>query len=287
MVDRLDTRIRSMGEMRETLGLNVLAKIPRLLTSEAPTVREVGLFSQLRARSTFAEAFRSIRTYIGLASRSQKVQVVVVTSPLSSDGKSVVASNLAIILASSGRRVLLIDCNLRDPNLAGIFDLRRDIGMLDLLKDHKPLAEIAQRSSVENLDVVTAGLRATNPSELLTSPALAELMKAARQSYDMTIIDSPTLLSVSDASILGSSADGVLLVVRSLEMDRQDAMRVAELLQALQTRVLGVVVNAEVSRGGTYHLGRTASHATVPVLKAEAEDAGDLVKVESENGRSS
>ena len=146
--------------------------------------------------------------------RNQRLQVLLVTSFHAGDGKTTAASNLAISFALAGRRVLLIDTDLRRPSLHKVHGLRIERGLSQLLKDLLPLHQGVQRSKIENLEVITTGPEVPNPAELLSSPHLAELLDEARQAYDVIVIDSPPLLAVADPAIVGAVVDGVILVAQ-------------------------------------------------------------------------
>jgi capsular exopolysaccharide synthesis family protein len=166
-----------------------------------------------------------------------------VTSPRSGEGKTTVASNLAICLAQVGRRVLLVDADLRRPMQHEIHGLRRECGLVQILRDVSPVDRVVQATPVKNLGVVTSGPDVPNPAELLSAPFLREFLDCARADYDMVIIDAPPLLTVADPAIIGALVDAVLLVVRVATTKRDDAARAVELLKGLGTPVLGGLIN--------------------------------------------
>lgn len=280
VADRLDTRIRTTAEIRRILDLPVLGLIPQLTEDQIPATGAVGLISQAMPRSLWAEAYRSARTSLEFLRRAQRLPVILVTSPCPGDGKSTTASNLAISLAQAGRKVLLVDADLRRPTQDTIHNLSRDRGMVQVLRDLMSIEQVVQKSAVENLDVITVGPDVHNPAELLTSPRLAEFLDEARQSYHTVIVDSSPLLAVADASIIGGSVDGIVLIVRAATVRRHDAERAAEILKALGTPVLGTLINGigpeHGGQGygygygtyGTYGSSRTAEPADLG-LRAE------------------
>ena len=208
----------------------------------------LGLISYAKPRSYWAEAYRAIRTNIDfLRRRNQRLQVLLVTSPYPGDGKTTAASNLAISFALAGRRVLLIDADLRRPSLHKVHGLRRDHGLSHLLKDLLPLHRVVQRSRIESLEVITAGPEVPNPAELLSSPRLKELLDEARQAYDVILLDSSPLLAVADPAIIGAVVDGVVLVARPGTLRRRDVEHALELLRIGGASILGMLVNG-VSR---------------------------------------
>ena len=286
VVDLMDARIRTLSELRRVLEYYVLGLVPQLPSGQGDLTGEVGLISHSLPRSAQSESYKSVRTNLEFLRRNGDVRVLLVTSASSGDGKSTTASNLAISLAHAGRKVLLIDGDLRRPSLHKIFALRRDSGLTQVLKDHHPLQRAIQPTLVENLDLLAAGPDVTNPAELLTSHRLGEALDEMRRMYDVVIFDSPPLLAVADSSILAVAADRILLVVRVAATRRHDLDRVGELLRTLGTPVIGAVINA-ITQGqsgygyqygyGTYGLPSSASDAV--------GNSGSGVHVALANGR--
>jgi len=183
--------------------------------------------------------------------------VLLVTSPYPGDGKTTAASNLAISFALAGRRVLLIDADLRRSSLHKVHGSGCDHGLSHLLKELLPLDRAVQRSTIENLEVVTAGPEVPNPAELLSSPHLAKLLDEARRAYDIILLDAPPLLAVADPAIVGAVVDGVVLVARPATVRRRDIEHAMELLRSLGTSLLGMLVNgvSREDRGYGYGYG--------------------------------
>jgi len=226
-------------------------------------------------RSASSEAYKMVRTNLELIRRNRRVQVILVTSPNSGDGKSVTASNLAISAAHAGRRVLLVDADLRRPTQDWIHKQARSPGLVHFLRDLMPIHRVVQRSSIENLDLIMAGPEAPGPAELLASSRLPEFMEVARQSYDLVVIDSPPLLAVTDPVLIGALTDGVVLVVRDSSTRHRDAERVVELLASMGTPVLGTVVNCVVAQKNGYTYGYGESREVVSDgAAASSRDAG-------------
>ena len=243
IADQLDSRIRSLSEMRRALNLCVLGIIPSLSREQRESSGVTGLICHSLPRSFISEAYKSVRTNFEFIRRSQNAQVILVSSPQSGDGKSTTASNLAISLAHAGRKVLLIDADLRRPTQHHIHGFDRELGLPHVLKDILPLRRAVQASRVENLDLLLAGPEVSNPAELLASHHLARCLDEMREAYDVVIIDSPPLLAVADPSIIAAAVDAIMLVVRTTSTCRPDVDRTVELLKTLGTPVLGAVVN--------------------------------------------
>jgi capsular exopolysaccharide synthesis family protein len=241
--DLLDPRVRSVEEMRKMLQLPLLGQIPALPESPTPRPSAVGLICHATPRSPTAEAYKVARANLDLSRRNRGIRVVLVTSPHSSEGKTTVASNLAICLAQAGRRVLLVDADMRRPGQHKLYSLQRERGLVHVLRDLMPLSRVVQSTAIKNLEVIASGPDATNPAELLSSPYLHDFLAKVRESYDTVILDSPSLLEVADPSILGAVADGIVLVVRTSTTKRDEAAQAMEILKGLGTPILGALVN--------------------------------------------
>ena len=241
--DLLDPRIRSLAEMRRVIHLPFLGQVPQLPDSPIAGASPVGLVSHLLPRSPSAEAFKVVRANVDCSRRKQDVRVVLVTSSRPGEGKTTVASNLAICLAQAGRRVLLVDADLRHPMQHEIHGLRNERGLVQILRDVMSVDQVVQTTAVSNLDVMTSGPETPNPAELLSSPVLHEFLDRVREDYDTVIIDSPSLLAVADPAIVGAVVDGILLVARVATTKRDDAARAVEVLKGLGTPVLGGLIN--------------------------------------------
>ncbi len=250
--DRLDPRIRSLDELRQVTGLSVIGQVALMPEKQAGVPGCFGLISHTRPRSDCAEAYRVARTNIDSLRRNTRLQVLLVTSAYAEEGKTTSASNLAISFAASGRKVLLIDADLRRPSLDKIHGLDRMRGLSHLLRDLMPLHRVVQPSQIENLDVITAGPEVPNPAELLSSPRLAELLDEARKSYDIILVDASPLLAVADPKIIGAVVDGIILTVRAWMLDHRDAEQSVELLRNLGTPILGLLVNGMDPRESGY-----------------------------------
>ncbi|MBV8075467.1 MAG: polysaccharide biosynthesis tyrosine autokinase [Planctomycetaceae bacterium] len=244
VADLLDARIRTLAEMCRVLDLRVLGVVPQLSREEYEAVEEIALISHAVPRSLLSESYRSIRTsLLGFLRHNQNAQLILVTSPLVGDGKSTIASNLAISLSHAGRKVLLIDGDLRCPSLHRIYNLRQDRGLTHVLKGLLPLHQAVQPASIKNLELLAAGPEVSNPAELLASHRLGELAEEVRRIYDIVIFDSSPLLTVADPSILASVIDGIVLVARVSVTRRREAEWALELLRIPGTPVLGSVIN--------------------------------------------
>jgi len=214
----------------------------------------VELVAWQQRSSIMAESFRAILTSILFSSGEGKSpKVIVVTSALPTEGKTTVASNMAAALARIGRRVLLIDADLRRPRLHDVFRVSQDYGLFDLLtsgtKDYRNLLPyMIQESSIPGAFLLVGGPFAANATDLLYSETMSDLLRQARQSFDMVVIDTPPMLDLPDARVLGRMSDGVVLVVRAGMTTRDAALTVKQRLQEDGITLLGTVLNNWVPR---------------------------------------
>lgn len=193
-------------------------------------------------RSPAAEAYRTLRANLQFASLDRDVRTLLITSADQGDGKTTVAANLGVALAEGGRRVLLIDADLRRPGVHTLFDLSLTPGLSNALLEED--AELpAQATAIGGLSVLTAGDPPPNPGEFVASARLARLLGRVRSSFDYVVIDSPPVSLVADAAVLAPTVDGVLLVVSAGRTKRDLARKAKEQLERVGARLLGVVLN--------------------------------------------
>ena len=215
----------------------------------------VSLITLVDSSSPVSEQYRTIRTNIQFASSAdEQLKTLVVTSSGPSEGKSTTSANLATVFAKSGQKVLLVDADMRKPTVHKTFLLNNQEGLSTVLTTKKNIVEIAQSSAIENLTVLTSGTKAPNPSELLGSQKMNKIMDEARNNYDIVIFDMPPVVTVTDAQIMASKADGTLLVVREGKTRKDDLKKAKELLTMVKARLLGVVYNGtEQSKDQGYY----------------------------------
>lgn len=215
----------------------------------------VSLITLVDPSSPVAEQYRTIRTNLQFASSvDRKLQTIVITSSGPGEGKSTTAANLAVVFANSGSRVLLIDADMRKPTVYKTFQLSNAVGLSTILSTEKGVVGTAQSTGIENLSVLTSGPKPPNPSELLNSQRMNQIVEEARRSYDIIIFDMPPIVAVTDAQIMASKADGTLLVVRENVTKKESVTKANELLKLVNARVLGAVYNgAEQSKDQGYY----------------------------------
>ncbi len=193
--------------------------------------------------SAGAEAYRTLRTKLLFSRAAGELKTIVVTSPFTQDGKSTTAANLATAFAQHGMRTLLVDCDLRRPTQHEIFRVPREPGLTELLSGDGIVAGTGRRTNIEGLSLITAGALPPDPSELVGSSRMRNLLARFAESFDVIVIDSPPVLPVADAAILSTMSDGALLVVRAGATNRKAAQLAVQQLEDVDARVLGVVLN--------------------------------------------
>ncbi len=244
-----DTTLKTVDEVRSTVGAAVMGAIPRLRMNAASerAALQNGLSPALvyhhRPGSREAEAFRSIRTTLYHCTKETHDKVIQVTSAEPGDGKSITSANLAIAIAQSGKKVLVVDADLRRPTMHTLFGLPQDFGLTDVLMNEMEWMNAVRSTRLDNLSVMTAGLCPSNPAELLSGPRLGDTLRALRVDYDVIIVDTPPILAVSDPAIIAPHVDGMLLVVRMGKNKRATAQRARESVDSHGIRLYGVIAN--------------------------------------------
>lgn len=255
-LDRLDDSVKSPDELPARFQLPVLGQIPAIRVTDKHSNANMPLsrlVSHVDPRSVVAEAYRSLRTNIAFARAQSRVRTLVLTSPGPADGKSTTVANLAITFAQQGQRTLLVDADLRRAVLDKTFSVPRTPGLTEVIVGVSPLADSVHQTTVENLFVMASGQLPPNPSELLGSERMRDVLAEAQQTFDVVLFDSPPLLAVTDAAVLSTMVDGAILVVRVGSTSREAVRRAAAHLRAVHSRVLGAVLNdIDASSGGYY-----------------------------------
>lgn len=255
-VDRFDTRVHRLEDL-ERQGATCIAAIPRVEETLPPTPDDAnravaGPISVRLPDSVAAEAFRVLRTNVQFAAAATdtRLRTMIVTSADASEGKTTVAANLAVVLAQSGSRVLLVDADLRKPRQHSLFRQRKKPGLTDAVMLGTPQEQAVRPSLVAGLDLLFAGTTPPSPVDFLNSAALASYLKRLGDSYDCIVVDTPPVLVSADAAILASRVDGVLLVARIGKTDLRSLAEARRLLDQAGSRLLGVVANEQRPRRG-------------------------------------
>ncbi len=201
------------------------------------------------AKSPAAEAFRGVRTSLYFSTQGQGHKVVQITSPSMGDGKSTLAANLAVSIANSGKRVLILDADFRRPRQHRLFHVSAQRGLASLISEEAEPEDVILTTAVANLSILPCGPRPSNPAELLTSPRFAELLALFRERFDFVIVDTPPLLAVSDPMVVAPRVDAVMVTMRLTHNGRPNAERAKEMLATIGANVLGIVVNGFGAKG--------------------------------------
>jgi succinoglycan biosynthesis transport protein ExoP len=254
LVEYLDDTLKTPEDVAHVLGLTTLGSIIRLI-SERRGEGAGSLVTVTDRQSPESEAFRVLRTNVQFANVDRPVRRLLVTSAGPSEGKTLVAANLAAVFAQAGESVILVDADLRRPSLHKVFSLAKDSGLTDGLlgKSNPGLDERLLPTPVENLRLLPPGSLPLNPSELLGSQRMSQIVEHLAQEADVVIFDSPPVLAVTDAAVLSQKVDGVLLVVEAGGTQEKASCRMLAELVQVDAPVLGVVLNKIPTRGpGSY-----------------------------------
>ena len=279
VVEYLDDTVKTSADVQELLGLPTLGAIARMPKRGA---RGLDRLVTLRSpRSAAAEAYRTLGSNVEFASLDAPVRSLLVTSAGQGEGKTVCAANLAIVLAQAGRRVLLVDGDLREPDVHNLFNIPNGAGLTELLRNGGTNARDAIVSTdVERLQVLTAGVPPAIPAELLGSRRMQAVLERLEADVDIVIVDSPPLRVVADPAVLSSFLDATLLVIEAGRSRRGLVREAGEALARANARVLGAVLN-RLSQKPTSDYGRDSDSArdrggTVGVAVPDSGRAGTL-----------
>ena len=267
----LDNTVKTPDDIEALTGLPSLAVVPsfaalatgqtklllpKSLTEESTTAIPVALAAHMQPKSPVSEAFRALRTSLLLSQAEHPPKVILVTSALPREGKTTAAVNLAVTLAQLGDRTLLVDSDLRKPGVRGALGLSTvsDVGLSSYLAGVTSLNDAAlMHPVIENLMAMPTGPVPPNPADLLSSHRMRDAIEELRERFKFIVIDSPPIMAATDAVILSALTDGVILVVRSGETPKEAFTRCRDLLAAVNSRVLGVILNAVDTSGPNFY----------------------------------
>ncbi len=237
----LDDSIKSQEDVEIHLRQNFLGYVNNIKTN---SVIERDLQAHLQPQSTAAEGFRTIRAAVSLMPDSDKFRILVVTSTIPSEGKSLVASNLAIVTAQTGLKTLLVDADMRRPSVHKAFQLHSPNGLSSyLMGTATTLEEVTHDTDIPNLDVICAGAIPNNPSELAGSKRMRQFLQEATQRYDRVFLDCPPVSAVSDPLVIAAQSDGAIFVTKFNKIRREHARKSIQRLEEAGVRILGVALN--------------------------------------------
>ena len=266
--ETLDDRVRSREELERITGWPTVGLIPVIPAAGGDGSHDLATLEA--PNSPAAEAYRTLRTTVQFIGLERPLEVLQVTSAKPAEGKTTTASNLAIALARAGKRVILLDADLRKPRLHSEFGISNATGFTSMLLDAQLVGDAFHRTSLTNLVVVPAGPVPPNPSELLSLPATRRVLDLLRSECDVLIVDSPPVLPVTDALILSGYVDGVLVVANAKEAQVSTLKRMHELLEQVNAQVIGVSVNyVDAESGSGYGYGYGYGYGDQPEAPAE------------------
>lgn len=283
-VNSLDDSVKSQEDVETYLGLNFLGYIPNI---KSTSVVERDLQAHRHPTSGAAEGFRTLRASISLARNAERLRNIGVSSTIPSEGKSLVASNFAIVTAQTGLKTLLVDADLRRPSVHKAFQIQGPIGLTAYLSERvNSIDEIVHNTEVPNLDVVCCGSTPSNPSELISSMRMLQFLEEASARYDRVILDCPPVSAVADPLVVGAMCDGLLFVTKFNKIRREHARRSVQRITDAGIHVVGLVLNDIDFEGRdsyyyTYHYYQNryyASHYRTRPSSGSSSDTGKMAK---------
>jgi capsular exopolysaccharide synthesis family protein len=235
LLEHLDTTLYTDEEIEKVAGCKILAKIPTFKRKQGIVL--------LNGNSPQREAFRRLRTNIFVPNQVETLQTLLVTSAEPGEGKSTTVANLAFTIAQWGRKVVVVDSDLRLPILHKVFDLANDIGLSNVLQGEATWNEVVQESEIPGVYVITSGSALHNSAERLGLLEMSALIEELRDQFDTVLLDTPALLPAIDAAVIAPQVDGTLLVVGCDQIRKQDLQAVRRQLRHSQAKLIGAVVN--------------------------------------------
>lgn len=269
MIEMMDTSIHGIEDVSEHIGLEVLGMIPMMKFGKARSRgRRKGAFvvtsdeeqvdacivTQHDPKSPISEAYRSLRTNFQFATLQNKPKAVMITSAVPGEGKTTTAINFAVTMADRGMRILVVDTDLRRPNVHRVLKMERGPGLADVLRERIPVQSVIRPTRVENLWIISSGRVPPNPSELIGSERMKGLMADLRQGFDLVVCDAPSVLVVTDPVLLATHVDTVVLVISVNNARRETIQRAKTILGTANPSIAGVVLNGlEATRRHYYY----------------------------------
>lgn len=217
-----------------------------------PTNRRT-LIAMFDSKSPISEQYRTIRTNIQFSSIDKEVKTLMVSSAGPGEGKSTTAANLAVVFAQQGKKVLLVDSDMRKPAVHYTFNQVNTFGLTSVLTKEMTLEKAVRETEDENLFVLTSGPIPPNPAELLASQAMGQFIENAQQLFDLIVFDTPPLLAVADSQILANKCDSSILVVSAGRTEKEQMLKAKEILESAQSKLLGVVLNNKKIENNDYY----------------------------------
>ena len=249
LLEYLDNTIKSPGDVEKYLELPTIGTIPEINEKD----HSHKIIAMDNPKSPIAEAYRTLRTNLQFSSLDKEMRSIVVTSTGPGEGKTTTICNLAVTMAQSGIKVLLIDCDLRKSQVHKHFELSNNRGITNVLARHASFEEAVKRTQTMGLDILTAGPKPPNPAELVGSNVMKEFIREMTKEYDRVLIDAPPVGVVTDAALLSTIVDGTILVVASGQVNIDATQRSKSLLQKVNANILGGLLNKIQVDGKGYY----------------------------------
>ncbi|PWW45214.1 MULTISPECIES: CpsD/CapB family tyrosine-protein kinase [Paenibacillus] len=222
------------------------------------TNEKMNLVTMVNPKSTNSEAYRKLRTNIQFSSIDSQIQTLMIASAVSGEGKTTTIGNLAVTYAQEGKKVLLMDTDLRKPSIHRMFNVPNHVGLTSVISNQYSVKEVLRETFIEGLHVLTSGAIPPNPSEMIGSRKMTLILEELKQQYDVILFDTPPVLSVTDALIISSLCDGVILVVNSGKVKKDVVKKAKAHLEHVNARILGAVLNNfQLSKSRSAHYGES------------------------------
>jgi len=251
LVEYLDNTIKTPDDVENHLRLSVLGTIPFYKVKNSENGRSKG---RDVIKAAVWEAYKTVRTNIQFSVLDKPLKVIMVTSAVPGEGKSTTVVNLAVSMAQASKKVLLLDCDLRNSKIHTYLNTSNLEGLTSILSGMGELSTVLKETHIPNLKVITSGIRPPNPSELLGTEKMKAFLEEAKKEFDIILMDAPPVLLVTDALVLAGIVDGVLMVTRSHQSVYEKTKRALESIRKTGARILGVVLNAMQDKGyKAYH----------------------------------
>ncbi len=252
-LEYLDNTIKTAEDVERHLNIPFLGPVGRMVTKGNNPDTEF-VIDLKEPNSSISEQLRNVRTNILFSASDNPRQALLLTSAVAREGKTFLATNLAISMAQMGKKVLLVDADMRKPRLHKIFGLKKDPGLTNILAEDMDFNSVVHDTEMENLKLITCGTTPPNPSELLASKNMGSLIETARKRFDTILFDSPPVMSVTDPLVLSTRVDGTIMVIKSADIPRPPIQRAIKSLSAVNARILGGVLNnVDFRKDGYYY----------------------------------
>ncbi len=250
----LDDTVKDLEDMKELSEWPLLGTIPKIDKSKTMTEFEKDLLTHIKPKDPTSEAYRAIRTSILFsATEEHPIRNFLVTSPGAQEGKTTTLCNLAATIAQTGKKVLMVDADMRKPRLHEVFKQKNNKGLSDYLSAQCSLDDVIKSTNVNNLSYIAGGPYPPNPSELLSSHKISEFMKQTAKQFDYILFDTPPVAVVTDAIVLSRFTDGIIMVIESGKTSRRVLPRVLEMVDAAKVKVIGTIINKISLKHNAYY----------------------------------